>query len=209
MKKIISLMVALLLLAPSYADAKNKTLEKARNKEFKTKLKEYKKGKWEILGSRTLEYSLAAHYDKLNTLGDDGHEVEGIATKVKSKNTGKQMAINNAAIIYAQEAGSSLQGRVVSDINANGVDTDSEFENFYAAYERLVEREIRNELEPSYTIIRTNPDGTYEIRSYFIVEESAAAKARQRALEAAMKDSEIAQKHAEKISGFVREGFGD
>ena len=119
------------------------------------------------------------------------------------------MAINNAAIIYAQEAGSSLQGRVVSDINANGVDTDSEFENFYAAYERLVEREIRNELEPSYTIIRTNPDGTYEIRSYFIVEESAAAKARQRALEAAMKDSEIAQKHAEKISGFVREGFGD
>lgn len=119
------------------------------------------------------------------------------------------MAINNAAITYAQEAGSSLQGRVVADMNANGADPSGEFENFYAAYERLVEKEIRNELEPSYTIIRTNPDGSYEIRSYFIVAESAASKARQRALEAAMKDSEAAQKHSEKISGFVKESFQD
>lgn len=209
MKKIIAALVAILMIVPAYAETKNKALEKARNKELKTKLKEYKKGGWEILGSRTLEYSLAAHYDKLNQLGEDGHEVEGISTKTKSKNTGKQMAINNAAITYAQEAGSSLQGRVVADMNANGIDPSSEFENFYAAYERLVEKEIRGELEPSYSIIHTNPDGTYEIRAYFIVSESAAAKARQRALEAAMKDSEVAQKHADKISGFVKEGFQD
>lgn len=207
MKKLICALLAMLVLVPTYAETKNKALEKARNKELKTKLKEYKKGKWEILGSRTLEYSLAKHYDRLNTLGDDGHEVEGISTKTKSKNTGKQLAMNNAAITYAQEAGSSLQGRIVSDMNANGVDPSAEFENFYAAYERLVEKEIRNELEPSYTIIRTNPDGSYEIRSYFIVAESAAAKARQRALETAMKDSEVAQKHADKITGFVKEGF--
>jgi len=207
MKKMIAVLVALVMLVPAYADAANKALEKARNKELKTKLKEYKKGKWEIMGSRTLEYSLAKHYDRLNELGDDGHEVEGISTRTKSKNTGKQMAINNAAITYAQEAGSALQGRVVADMNANGADPSGEFDNFYAAYERLVEKEIRNELEPSYTIIRMNPDGTYEIRAYFIVAESAAAKARQRALETAMKDSEIAQKHSEKISGFVKEGF--
>lgn len=208
MKKLIAALVALVMLIPAYADSNsNKALEKARKKELKAKLKEYKKGKWEIMGSRTLEYSLAKHYDRLNQLGDDGHEVEGISTRTKSKNTGKQMAINNAAITYAQEAGSALQGRVVADMNANGADPSAEFDNFYAAYERLVEKEIRNELEPSYSIIRTNPDGTFEIRAYFIVEESAAAKARQRALEAAMKDSEAAQKHSEKISGFVKEGF--
>ena len=120
MKKIIAFIVALVLLVPAYADAANKALEKARNKELKTKLKEYKKGKWEILGSRTLEFSLAKHYDRLNELGDDGHEVEGISTRTKSKNTGKQMAINNAAITYAQEAGSSLQGRVVADMKPTG-----------------------------------------------------------------------------------------
>ncbi|MDE6391831.1 MAG: hypothetical protein K2L59_00990 [Muribaculaceae bacterium] len=209
MKKIIAALVALVMLVPAYAVAANKALEKARKKELKTKLTEYKRGKWEIMGSRTLEYSLAKHYDRLNELGDDGHEVEGISTKTKSKNTGKQMAINNAAITYAQEAGSSLQGRVVADMNANGVDPSAEFENFYAAYERLVEKEIRNELEPSYTIIRSNSDGSYEIRAYFIVAESAASKARQRALETAMKESEAAQKHAGKISDFVKEGFQD
>ncbi len=207
MKKLIVAMLAFILLAPAYAGAENKQLEKARDKELKTKLKEYKKGKWEVLGSRTMEFSLAKHYDRLNELGEDGHEVEGISTKSKSKNTGKQAAINNAVITYAQEAGSTLQGRVVSDMNANGVSPDAEFDNFYAAYERLVEKEIRNEMEPSYSIIRTNPDGTYEIRTYFIVAESAAAKARQRALDEALKSSEAAQKYGDKISGFVKEAF--
>lgn len=207
MKRLIFGLLAIALLMPLYAGAANKQLEKAREKELKTKLKEYKKGKWEVLGSRTLEFSLANHYYRLNNLGEDGHEVEGISTKSKSKNVGKQAAINNAVVTYAQEAGSTLQGRVVSDMNANGTDVAGEFDNFYAAYERLVEKEIRNEMDPSYTIIRTNPDGTYEIRTYFIIAESAAAKARQRALDEALKSSEKAQQYADKLSGFVKEGF--
>lgn len=207
MKKVIACLMALMFIVSFDVSAANKNLEKARKKELKTKLKEYKKGGWEIMGSRTLEFSLANHYDRLNTLGDDAHEVEGVSTSTKSKNTGKQVAINNAAITYAQEAGSTLQGRVVADMAANGVNPDGEFDNFYAAYERLVEKEIRGEMEPSYTIIRTNPDGTYEIRSYFIISESAASKARQRALEQALKDTEAAQKLGDKISSFVKEGF--
>lgn len=207
MKKIIMGLMVIALLLPVYAEAANKQLEKARKKELSTKLKEYKKGKWEILGSRTIEFSLANHYDQLNKLGEDGHEVEGISTSTKSKNTGKQAAINNAVVTYAQEAGSTLKGRVISDLSANGVDTAGEFDNFYAAYERLVEKEIRNEMQPSYTIIRTNPDKTYEIRTYFIVSEVAASRARMRALEEAMKASEAAQKHAAKISEFVKQGF--
>ncbi|MDE5552560.1 MAG: hypothetical protein K2I91_05095 [Muribaculaceae bacterium] len=207
MKRLIIGLMAMLMLVPAYTEAANKQLEKARKKEFAQKLKEYKKGKWEVLGSRTLDYALANHYDRLNTLGEDAHEVEGISTRTKSKNNGKQAAINNAVITYAQEAGSTLQGRVVSDMNANGADPAGEFDNFYAAYERLVEKEIRGEMEPSFTIIRTNPDGTFEIRTYFIITESAAAKARMRALEQAMKDSEAAQKYAGKITEFVKEGF--
>ena len=209
MKKVIAMMLAMLMFVPAYVDAKESAVEKARKKELKQKLKEYKKGKWELMGSHTMEFALAKHYDRLNQLGDDGHEVEGISTATKSKNTGKQIAINNASITYAQEAGSTLQGRVIADMNANGADPSGEFDNFYAAYERLVEKEIKNELEPSYTIIHTNPDGSYEIRSYFIVAESSAAKARQRALEQALKDSEAAQKYADKISDFVSKGFND
>ncbi|MDE7180233.1 MAG: hypothetical protein K2N88_03435 [Muribaculaceae bacterium] len=207
MKRIIFCLVAVMLLLPAYSEAANKQLEKARKKELSQKLKEYKKGKWEIMGSHTLDFALAKHFDRLNTLGDDAHEVEGISTKTKSKNTGKQAAINNAVVTYAQEAGSTLQGRVVSDMNANGADPAGEFDNFYAAYERLVEKEIRGEMEPSYSIIRTNPDGTYEIRTYFIITESAASKARMRALEEALKNSEAAQKYGAKITEFVKQGF--
>ncbi len=207
MKKLIVALLALFMLVPAYADAANKQLEKARKKELSQKLKEYKKGKWEILGSHTMDVALASHFDKLNTLGEDAHEVEGISTRSKSKNIGKQAAINNAVVTYAQEAGSTLQGRVVSDLSANGVDVAGEFDNFYAAYERLVEKEIRGEMEPSYTIIHNNGDGTYEVRTYFIICESAASKARMRALEEALKASEAAQKYGDKISDFVKKGF--
>lgn len=206
MKRIIMLFLALLLMAPAYAEG-NKNLEKALRKEYKAKLKEYKKGKWEVLGSRTLEVALARHYDRLNTLGDDGHEVEGISAAVKSKNTGKQSATNNAAIAYAQEAGSTLKGRVLSDIFADGSEPDAEFDRFYQTYERLVQKEIGDEMEHSFSIVRANPDGTYEVRSYFIISEKAASKARRRALNSAIKDTELAQKYGDKISRFVEEGF--
>ena len=117
------------------------------------------------------------------------------------------MAINNAVITYAQSAGGTLKGRAVSDLSASGINADAELENFYAAYERLVEKEIRNEVQPSYTIIRSNGDGTYEIRTFMIVSESAASKARVRALENAAKESALAQSLAEKMSEFVQAGF--
>lgn len=208
MKKLVYVILALAFLMPAVATAKT-PLQKAREKAHKEKLKEYKKEGWKPMGSKTMDVLLLEHYNKLDQLGENGHEVEGISTRTKSLNTGKQMAINNAVVTYGQEAGSTLQGRVVADMSANGVDTDGEFENFFAAYERLVEKEIRGEMQPSYTIQKANGDGTYEIRTYFIVEENAAQKARLRALEEAMQNSQVAADHAEKISNFVRQGLDE
>ena len=209
MKKIIMLLLASMLMVPA-VEAENKQLQKELKKEYKSKMKEYKKEKWKLFGSsRTLEVVLLQHYDKLNTLGEDAHEVVGVASRFKSKNVGHQQAINNACITYAQKAGSNLKGRVVSDMAANGDDTSAEFDHFYAAYERLVEKEIKGELVESYSIIR-NIDyraGEYEMQTYFIVNESAATRARIRAMENALKESEAAQHYAQKVSDFVKEGF--
>ena len=117
------------------------------------------------------------------------------------------MAINNACLTYAQSAGSYIKGRVMSDMAGDGVDVEGEMDNFYAAYERLVEKEIRGEMDESYSIIRENGDGTFEMQTYFIVNESAASKARIRAMEEAAKESAAAQKYATQISEFVKEGF--
>lgn len=213
MKKTILILLSLIL-AFGVVDAENKQLQKAREKAHKEKMKQYKKDKWTIFGStKTLELALLEHYDKLNTAGDNANEILGVASRFKSKNVGHQMAINNACNTYAQAAGGNIRGRIVSDMNGDGVDAEGEFDHFYAAYERLVEKEIRGELKESFSVIRClNPEAPvkereYELESYFIVNESAASKARIRAMENALKESEAAQRHAQKISEFVNEAF--
>ena len=211
MKKVIVFLLTLIMMMPAAIAADNsKQLQKARNKERKEVMKRYKKEGWQLFGStRSLEVALLSHWEKLDKLGEDGREVMGISTKSKSKNVGQQMAINNACATYAQQAGSSLKGRVVSDLAGDGIDTDAEFEHFYAAYERLVEKEIKGEMDQSFSLIRNNPDGTYEIETFFIVSEGASSKARIRAMENAAKESEAAQRYANKVSEFVREGFAE
>lgn len=208
MKKLLTMLLMLAMMCPSAVNAQNKQLQKAQKKEYKAKMKEYKKEEWKIFGSsRSLEVALLSHYDKLNSGGENAYEIVGIASAFKSKNVGKQIATNNACNIYASQAGSHIKGRIISDMGANPDDVDAEFDHFYAAYERLVEKEIRGEMSESFSIIRDNGNGTYEMQTYFIVNEDAATKARIRAFENAAKESEAAQKYAEKVAKFVREGF--
>jgi len=208
MKKIIFMLLVIFTIMPVSINAQNKALEKALKKEYKTKMKEYKKEGWKVFGtSRSLEVALLTHYDKLTTLGENGYEVVGICARYKSDNVGHQAAINNACNTYARNAGSAVKGRVVSDMASNGDDTSSEFDHFYAAYETLVEKEIKGELQESFSIYKTLANGEKTMQTYFIVNEDAATKARIRAYENALKESEAAQKYADKVSQFVREGF--
>lgn len=207
MKKLILLIVTFFAFATVGTYAKD-PLEKELKKEYKKKMKEYEKGGWVVFGSsRSLEVSLLKHYEKLNEGGDDVQEVVGIASQFKSKNVGHQTAINNACNTYARSAGSHIKGRIVSDMASNGDDVLAEFDHFYAAYETQVEKEIKGELSESYSVIKDNGDGTYELQSYFIVNESAATKARIRAYENALLESQAAQNYADQVSKFVQEGF--
>lgn len=202
-------MLAVFMMVP-VAEAQNRALAKAQKKEYKQKMKEYKQDGWELYASsRSLEVALLSHYETLNQLGENAYEVVGVAPRFKSKNIGHQEAVNNACITYAQQAGSTLKGRIVSDMAGNSDDTSSEFDHFYGAYERLVEKEIKNEMRESYSIIRSvdKKNGEFEMQTFFIVDESAATRARIRAMENALKESEAAQKYANKVSQFVREGF--
>ena len=212
MKKIIVFLMAICMMV-SYADAQNsKALRKALKKEYKTKMKEYKKGGWQIMGSRSLDVALLKHYEKLETMGDEAYEVLG-TTKSSSKNLAMSGAELNAAATYARRAGSNIKGREVMDAAGNPIEVDAEFERFYMAYENAVKKEIKGELNASYSIIRETGEKTakgapvYEIQVYYIINESAASKARIRAFENAKIESKIAQEYAEQISKFVNEGL--
>lgn len=206
MKKVIAFILAIVLAIPAgMAASPAKQLEKAREKERKEVMKNLKKGKWETLGtSRSLEVALLSHWAELDALGADGHEEVGISTRSKSKNIGQQMAMNNAIINYAQQAASTIEGQLVSDFAGSGVDVSKEFENFFGAYRRQVEKEMNGELKHSFSLVRVNPEGDYEVQSFFIVNESAASKKRIQALKNAMAESEVAAEHAQKVNDFIK-----
>ena len=197
MKRIIIITIAVLMAMPVFA----------QGAQYRKKLREIKKEGWELYGSsKTMKEVLRTHYEALDQEGV--FEVFGSATGIKSESIGQQMAWNNASINYVQQAGSFLRGRIATDNHAGG-GYDGEFNNFYSAYETLLQKEIRAELRPSYTLVRHNADGSYQVMSYFIVNEEAAMNARVKAMELAASESEAAQRIAARISEFVREGFDE
>lgn len=207
MKKFILALLALFVCFGSLSAQNDRELKKQLKKEYKQKMKQLKKEKWQLFGSsRTIEVMLLQHYSQLNDPELEAVEVVGVASRFKSKNLGHQQAVNNACFTYAQSAGSSVKGRIVADLGGNADAAESEFDHFYAAYERSVEKEIKGEMKESFSLIRANGDGSYEMQTFFIVSENAATKARLRAYENAARESAAAQKYAEKISSFVREG---
>lgn len=190
--KNILLLLLLVILIGSVAEASTNHPQQRSEKEYKAKIKEYKRGKWEIFGSsRTLEVALRQHYDRLNFLGKDSREFVGIASRFKSKSIGHQQAILNACLTYAQQAASHLKGRLVTNLIADSTDPSQEYEVFYADYEQLIEKEIKGELSESYSIIRclNTETGEYEMQTYFLVNENDAREARVRAVKRALSES--------------------
>ncbi|MDE5902775.1 MAG: hypothetical protein K2H21_06115 [Muribaculaceae bacterium] len=208
MNRFIILIFMLMLIMP-VADADNKQLQEAIGKELKTKMKEFKRGKWELFGSdRTLEAALQQHYATLNALGDDGREYIGIVSRFKSKSIGHRMAVNNVCFVYAQRAASYLKSCMKSELTAEGSDVEAEFEHFYSSYEQHVEREFKGILQESFSIIRCiGRNDEYEMQSFFIVNEADATRLRVCAIQDALTESEAVQQHAQRISEFVKEGL--
>ncbi len=205
MKKIIMLIMALCLIAPATfaQQALTPKQEKLCNKNAKDRAKQLKKDGYEIMGSLPLQDALYKHFAKMEMgaseqLGN-GHS--------KSQNNGRQMCLTAAMSEYASKAVSQIKGRSVTDSYGNEVDTenDPEFARFYAAYERLTQKEIKGELQESFTIVKKNPDGSYDFRMYFLVDEDKALSRRQKALKDAAAETQLAQDYAKQVSDFIKE----
>jgi hypothetical protein len=187
-------------------ESQSRQEKKAYDRQFKQKTKEYKAGNWKIDGTaNTLEVKLIEHYNKLKS--NDYKELVGSVSNCKSLNVCQQAAFNNAVIKYANAAGSFVRGRVASDLNIDQASGEmKEFDKMYAAYERLVSKEIKGELQESYALVREN-GGNKEYMIMYLVNENKASEMRMKAFENAAKETAFAQEYAKKISTFVKEGF--
>jgi len=196
-------MISMMIMMPAVSNAQNSALNKALKKEYKSTMKKYEKEGWKLFGSsRSMEVVLLTHYEKLNKLGDDGYEVFGTAAieDPKHKNMLHQNAELNAYTKYVGQR-REIVGRAISDMGLAD-EEKAEFEHFYAAYESKFQGEVKGELRESYSVIKES-NGMIEMQVFYIVDTDAAAKA----FEKAMKESEIAQKYAEKVSDFIKDGY--
>lgn len=203
MKKIIMIIMALCLIAPAAMADLTPKQEKICNKNAKDRAKQLKKEGYEIMGSLPLQDALYKHFAKMEMGATEqignGHS--------KSQNNGRQMCLTYAMAEYASKAVSQIKGRSVTDSYGNEVDTenDAEFARFYAAYERLTQKEIKGELQESLTLMKKNPDGSYDFRMFMTVDEDKALARRQKALKEAAAETNLAQNYAKQVSEFVNE----
>jgi hypothetical protein len=200
-----------LSVAPQSVCAQNKKeakmLQKAREKQFKDRKKEFQKEGWKISGTaKSIDVALLEYYQKLNE-GENNYEIVGEVSQCKSINVCKQAALNNAIVEYANRANTHVKGRIASDMQLDQTTGDGEFDKLYGAYERMVNAEIKGVLQQSFSIVKEEKDSSRQYKTFFIINEGSASKARLRAMENALQETKIGQEYARKISEFVQEGF--
>lgn len=202
MKKIIALMM-LVIMSVAVASAQPKNTDKDAWKTAKKQAKALTKAGWKVDGSLPLENYLYEHYKALtdkNNREETGPVMGN--SKINTVFKAKTFALNMACVNYAKTAGSTLKGVVSMEVGEIP-------ESFYEAYESLVQKEIRGELKKSYGIYKVNEDGSVSYTALYIVNENEASKARMRAMEMAMKESEFARQNADAISKYVQERFDE
>jgi hypothetical protein len=184
----------------------DKIYAKAREKQYKDKIKVYQNDGWKLAGgSRTLEVALLEHYKKTND--SKNKEFSGKVSHCKSINICRQAAINNAQNEYASRASANIKGRVSSLLRSDDNMSETEIDKMIGAYEKSVQADISGMLVESYSIVKENGDGTKSYEIIFIVNEEEAASVRARAMEKSLRETKISIKEAEEISKFVQEGF--
>jgi hypothetical protein len=180
-----------------------KQLQKAKEKEYKNKLKEYQKEGWKLAGSsKSIDVALLEHYAKMAEKGNK--EIIGEVEQCKSVNICKQYALNNAQNYYANLAGGKVEGLVTSMLNGNAENPKEEIDKFAGAFKRQVAMDVSGALTESFSIVRDNGDSK-EYKTFFILNEEEGRAACERALKKSLRETKLVLNEMDEVSRFINE----
>jgi hypothetical protein len=165
---------------------------------YKQISKQIKKEGFQVVGLTTLDDAVYLH---LVNLANGGKEIVGMAEGFKSENVGRQVAKNNAIIDYATTESNTIQGKIVSNTFFEGV-PQTEFDKFYAAYQRVIQLEMDGVLSESFAVINSKK-GINRYRIYFIADEEKSKTLRLKALKRAVAETQTIQEYATEIAKFI------
>lgn len=176
---------------------------KTEKKAMQARVKELSAQGWQSLQSAGLATIISEHNAKMKN-NPDLIEFPGTAEEVKTTNIGKAKARNSAITDFAEYCGGMLRARITSDLR----DIDGEqADNLIAGYERILAQKLEKDLKPSYYIYKETGNGKYDVRGFFLVDESVAAKKSKEALKEAADEAKLAFDYANGISDFIKQGF--
>jgi hypothetical protein len=180
-----------------------KQLQKAKEKEFKNKLKEYQKEGWKLTGSsRSIEVALLEHYAKLAEKGNK--EIPGEVEQCKSVNVCRQYALTNAQNYYANLVGGKVEGMVTNLLKGNAENPEEEIDKFSGAFRKQVAMDVSGALTESYSIVKDNGDSK-QYKIFFILNEEEGRAACERALKKSLKETKLVLNEMEEVSKFIDE----
>lgn len=182
------------------ASTQSKQDIKAAKKEAKIAAKQLSKEGYKILELGDMQLQLQDYLVKAKS----GHkQIVGTAESCMSINLGKTTALNNAINEYATMSGGVVKGRITSNTsNINGQQAD----DIVAAYERLVLKEIKGEIQTCVTLVKQNKNN-YNVRVYCLVDYDAAHAAKMKAMRLALEELKLTQEYGTQISDWIGEGF--
>ena len=200
MKKLTTLAVlALVALTPLCAQTSRKDSAKA-GKEAAVAAKTLKREGFKMVGLGDMQASLQQYIIKAR---GGCVEVVGTSEGCMSSNLAQLTAVNNAANMYAVNAGGAVRGRIVSTASSL---TGKQVDEVVASFERLVLKDIHGELVP-YVVVVKEKKGTYAARAYCLVDPQPSLRVRKLAIEAALEEQAMAEEYGSLISDWIDEGF--
>ncbi len=188
--------------------AQNKALQKAQEKQFKTKMKEFKAEGYKIGSSvNSLDVALLEFYEKLK---DNKNQQWVVVTEnCPTENLCNIKAQNDAYAQYATQASANVKGRIdqefKADASPNAVDKTA-IDKFYAGYEILVSKNIAGAVKKQFAVYKQTANG-YKYQTFFLINVEAAENARLDAAKRALEETKVNQEWGNKIQNFIKEGF--
>lgn len=199
MKKIVLMILAAIVAIGPVAAQSNREIRAAK-REAKTAAKQLKRDGFKLLELGDLQMQLE---DYLLRAKAGCKQIVGTADNCMSINLGKTTALNNAINEYATLSGGVVKGRITtSTSNISGQQAD----DIVAAYERLVLKEIKGEIQTCITLVRQNKKN-YDVRVYCLVDYDAAHAAKMKAMQLALEELNLAQQYGSAISDWIDEGL--
>lgn len=205
MNKILVLIITLFLTSFTLQTfAQNKDpMQKELSREYKRKLKEYKKGGWIVVGNRSIQVTLLKYFERLNE-DDSLIPIEGTSSNCKSLNVCKQAALNNAQNEYTRLVSGKIVGAFGSIIKSNANRPQEEIDKMVGGLTNEVEADVAGVLEPQYSVYREK-NGLKEYKTLFFINSKKLEGNIQNSLERSIKETKLTIEEAKSISKFVND----